>query len=101
MNYNFDFEEIAANGKLPSALAEFLDYLSTIKGKSDNTIKAYRIDLCVFFRFLKIYKGKTNGEKNFEDISITDIDDDFIRNIKLTDLYAYISFTQKYRNHAS
>ncbi|OPJ56582.1 tyrosine recombinase XerC [Clostridium oryzae] len=101
MNYKFDFKDIAVNGKLPQALAEFLDYLSTIKGKSNNTIRAYRIDLSVFFRFLKIYKGKTHGEKVFEDIDISDIDDDFIRSIKLTDLYAYISFAQKYRNNGS
>ena len=35
--------EVQNNNKLPKVLADFLSYLETIKGKSYNTIEAYKI----------------------------------------------------------
>ena len=32
-------------------MVDFLNYLETIKGKSENTINGYSIDLTLFFRF--------------------------------------------------
>lgn len=87
---------------LPICIIDFLNYLETIKGKSLNTINAYRIDLQLFFRFLKVYKRYPipNGIE-FEEIPLNDIDDYFIKAIKLTDLYAFISFVEKQRNNSS
>lgn len=87
---------------LPICIIDFLNYLETIKGKSLNTINAYRIDLQLFFRFLKVYKRYPipNGIE-FEEIPLNDIDDYFIKTIKLTDLYAFISFVEKQRNNSS
>jgi|GEM_PF-3714982 len=39
---------------LPQRLNDFLNYLRTIKGKSENTIESYKLDLIMFFRFLKL-----------------------------------------------
>ena len=87
---------------LPQSLIDFLNYLETIKGKSLNTIKGYEIDLAMFFKFLKIYKGYINDASlEFHEINIRDIDNYFIRSIKLTDLYAFLSFTEKQRNNGT
>lgn len=49
-----------------------------------------------------IYKGKVNSDSvEFEDIDISVIDDEFLRGIKLRDLYAFLSFTEKYRDNSS
>lgn len=85
----------------PERLTEFLNYLSVIRGKSSNTINGYRIDLSLFFRFLKLYKGLCPKNIEFEDIPIYDINDDFLRNIKLSDLYAFLAFTEKQRNNST
>lgn len=89
------------NHALPERVNEFLNYLSTIKGKSINTINGYKIDLIMFFRFLKLYKGSISDNIEFEEIEIDDIDDRFLRKIKLADLYAFISFTEEYRNNGN
>lgn len=89
------------NNSVPDCINEFLNYLTTIRGKSSNTINAYKIDLIMLFRFLKLYKGYCHEDTEFEQIKINDIDNDFLRNIKLSDLYAFISFTEKYRNNGS
>ena len=94
--------EILESKNLPQSLSSFLDYLETIKGKSPNTIKAYEIDLSLFFKFLKVYKGLvTDTDLEFEEIDIKDINNDFIRNIKLTDIYAFLSFSEKQRGNGT
>ncbi|MBM7869043.1 site-specific recombinase XerD [Clostridium pascui] len=98
-----DFGAIRENGNtLPECMVDFLNYLETIKGKSSNTIKGYKVDLTMFFRFLKLYKGiHKDDTMEFEEISINDIDNDFLRKIKLTDLYAFMSFLEKYRDNSA
>ena len=77
----------------PQRVNEFINYLETIKGKSANTLDAYKIDLNLFFRFIKIYKGIIKDKNvEFEDIKIDDIDDSVIKALTLSDLYAFISF---------
>lgn len=90
--------KVSETQKLPESLVDFLNYLETIKGKSLNTITGYQIDLILFFRFLKVYRGLiTNPNLEFEEIEISDIDNSFIRKIKLTDIYAFLSFVEKQR----
>lgn len=98
-----DFESIKDNNNtLPECVVDFLNYLETIKGKSPNTIKGYKVDLTMFFRFLKLYKGVHKDDTmEFEEIPINDIDNDFLRKIKLTDLYAFMSFLEKYRDNSA
>ncbi|AGF57001.1 tyrosine recombinase XerC [Clostridium saccharoperbutylacetonicum] len=98
MSYDFD---IFANNKLPVSAVDFLTYLETIKNKSENTINAYRKDLIIFFRFMLKYRGLTSEEIEFDDIDITSINDEFIKSIRLRDLYAFMSFTEKYRQNSA
>lgn len=89
------------NPRLPKCLNDFLNYLGTIRGKSKNTLNGYKVDLTMFFRFLKLYKGLIKGNYEFKKIKINDIDENFIRQIDLSDLFAFISFTENYRNNGS
>ena len=98
MSYDFD---IFANNKLPVSAVDFLTYLETIKNKSENTINAYRKDLIIFFRFMLKYRGLTSEETEFDDIDITSVNDEFIKSIRLRDLYAFMSFTEKYRQNSA
>ena len=94
--------QVLQNDDLPECLVDFLNYLETIKSKSQNTIYGYKIDIMLFFRFLYVYRGKVDQDKvDFDDIKVNDIDDDFMRSIKLRDLYAFLSFTEKYRDNGS
>lgn len=44
---------LATNNKTNRLLEQYLNYLSVMKGRSDNTIDEYRNDLMMFFRFIK------------------------------------------------
>lgn len=94
--------QVLQNNNLPESLVDFLNYLETIKSTSINTIEGYKIDLTIFFRFMMIYRGKVDSNLvEFEEIDISVIDTEFLKSIKLRDLYAFLSFTEKYRDNSS
>ena len=94
--------EIEEKDNLPMLVKDFLNYLETIKGKSINTINAYKTDLSVFFKFIKVYKGyQLDDNIQFIDIPIDDINSDFIKSIRLTDMYAFLSYAEKQRNNSN
>jgi len=86
---------------LPKRLVEYLNYLDVIKGRSNNTVNGYKIDLVLLFRFLKMYRGMCTRDLEFSQIQIQDVDDDFIRSINLSELYAFLSFVEKNRKNSS
>ncbi|MDM0470869.1 tyrosine recombinase XerC [Clostridium perfringens] len=96
----FDFLE---KSKHPKRVIEFLNYLENVKGKSINTIKGYSVDLGLFFKFLKVYKGLENNIEleKIEEVEISDLGDNFIKDITLSDIYAFLAFLEKVRNNSS
>ncbi|MFZ5987879.1 MAG: tyrosine recombinase XerC [Bacillota bacterium] len=85
----------------PFIVKDFLSYMETIKGKSKNTAHEYYYDLRLFLRFIKIYKGLEDSKKDFEQIHISDVNIDLIKEISLSDLYSYMSFLSRERDNSS
>lgn len=96
----FDFLE---KSKHPKRVIEFLNYLENVKGKSVNTIKGYSVDLGLFFKFLKVYKGLENNIEleKIEEVEISDLGDNLIKDISLSDIYAFLAFLEKVRNNSA
>lgn len=76
----------------PPLLRDFLTYISTIRGKSDQTAREYFLDLRMFLRFLKQQQGLVPADTVFDKIDITDIDIAFVRDITLSDVYSFLEF---------
>ena len=87
--------------KLPDTVADFLNYMETIKGKSKNTITAYTYDLTMFLRFIKIRRNLVPQETEMDMITIHDIDVSIIQSINLSDLYSFLSFVANQRDNKS
>ncbi|ABY94834.1 MAG: Tyrosine recombinase XerC [Caldanaerobacter subterraneus] len=85
--------------KYPPLLEEFLNYFSTVKARSYNTVKAYAYDLVLFLRFLKQRRGKVSPDVEFDEIDISDVDVDLIESVDLNDLYAYLNFVANERSN--
>lgn len=84
----------------PLVYREFLMYMQTIKGKSPNTVKEYALDLKIFFKYMKYFYKLTDVTlDNIEDISITDLDFEFVNKIKLTDLFEYLAYMSNVRQN--
>ncbi|MCR5136056.1 MAG: tyrosine recombinase XerC [Oscillospiraceae bacterium] len=77
----------------PDILMEFLEYHSTVRGHSDRTVNAYYTDLKILFRYLKRRRHLVPRDMPFSEIDITDVDLDFIRSIRIEELYRYQSFS--------
>lgn len=85
----------------PILLKDFLNYLQTIKGTSANTTQVYFYDLRIFLRFLKVHKNIVPKSSDFDSIDISDIDENLLKTVTLSDLYAYMFFASNNRSNSS
>ncbi len=76
----------------PEIIKGFLTYHETIKGHSRKTVDEYYLDLRTFFRFLKIHRGVVPRNTELDEVSIADIDLDFVKSVTVTEAYEYLSF---------
>lgn len=84
---------------LPCILNDFLGYLYTVKGKSLNTIDGYKVDLRLFLKYIK--KIKNNLKNEIDDIDISDIDIELIKQINLNDIYSFINYVSIKRQNST
>ncbi len=84
----------------PEIIQKFLIYHETIKGHSRKTVDEYFLDLRTFFRFMKVHKNLVSRDTSFDEISIIDIDLNFIAAVSLTDIYAYLAFLSRDRERS-
>lgn len=78
---------------VPDIVMEFLEYHSTVRGHSDLTVNGYYHDLKILFRYLKRRRHCVPNDIPFNEIDITDVGLDFIKQIKIEELYRYQSFS--------
>ena len=76
----------------PQILRDFLIYHETIKGQSQLTISEYHLDLRMFLRFMKLMRNDMPITTHLEDIPITDIDINFIRDITTADIFDFLAY---------
>jgi len=76
----------------PQVVRDFLVYHETIKGQSPRTISEYYLDLRMFFRFMKLMRQDMPIHTHLDEIDITDIDLNFIAEIKTSDILDFLSY---------
>ncbi len=77
---------------LPPRVAEFLNYLSTVKNRSFNTLRWYATDLRLFFLYIDS-KRKSIDFKSLDDTyNLSSIDDEYIASISISDIYNFFTF---------
>ncbi len=79
----------------PDIIKKFLIYHETIKGHSKKTVDEYFLDLRGFFRYLKLSKDPSLKDLPSDEISISDIDLDFVKNTTLNDIYNYLAYLSR------
>ncbi len=82
-------------------LEEFLGYIQAILERSEGTVRQYRYDLILFFRFLIADDRSLQPEDEaWDGIDISIVDDSMLRSLQLSDLYAYITWLAAVRKTA-
>ena len=87
----------------PLILIDYLNYLKSIKGLSEYTIKEYAYDLDAFIEFQLIRKLYNNDRQaymdNFDPSKINKYaDDNFFEKLNIQDFYAFLSYLYNYKN---
>ena len=84
----------------PKYLSDFLDYIAVIKGRSALTVKNYYSDLRLFLRYLKVNNDPTLKNSDFSKITISDVPEQLVRSVTLTDIMSFLHFSMDERqNH--
>lgn len=76
----------------PPVLQEFLNYHESILSHSAKTVDEYFLDLRAFFRYVKMKRDPKLAEIPFREISILDVDLDFVSQIQLSDIYGFLTY---------
>ena len=83
------------NKDIPQVMADYLSYMTVVKGKSINTVNQYSYDLKNFLNYV-------NCKFNNLDLNTTkltvDFDKNLLKKITLSDLYDYTAYL--YNNHS-
>lgn len=83
----------------PPLIKDYINYIRTVKGKTDKTADNYFRDLHLFFRFIKFHKGLVDKVENIEDINIDDINYDLLKSITFEDVNEFIYYLHSERNN--
>jgi len=75
----------------PPFLNSFLQYLTVILNKSENTVKEYNYDLNHFLKYIK-YHFDIAKEENIKEISIRDMTTDTLKKITLEDIHSFLYY---------
>ena len=76
----------------PPILQEFLNYHESILSHSAKTVDEYFLDLRAFFRYLKPRRDPSLAQTPFQEISILDVDLDFVAQTQLSEIYGFLTY---------
>lgn len=85
---------------LPPLVREYASYKSAIQNCSEKTVAEYMLDLRTFFRYLLARDKKISPDsEEFEQIDISVVDLDYIKNITTEDIYEFIMYADNVRGN--
>ena len=84
---------------LPPLVRLYLNYLLSIKAKSELTVLEYGSDLRLFFRYISLIKGICDKSTPFDEINISMLSNDIILNVTLDDAYSFLAYCRKERKN--
>ena len=83
----------------PPLIRDFLIYDEAVRGKAGTTTDEYYSDLKTFFRYIKMEKGLSPAGQPMEEIDISDVDINLIRQVTLSDLYSFMIYCKSERGN--
>ena len=86
---------------MPPLVREFASYKTVVQNASEKTVDEYMLDLRTFFRYLRARDLKIDFDDSeaFENVDISDIDLDYIKNITVEDIYEFLTYADHNRKN--
>ncbi|MBQ8603717.1 MAG: tyrosine recombinase XerC [Oscillospiraceae bacterium] len=85
----------------PQFLKEFLYYMQTIRGLSVRSVESYYIDLKLFLRYMWQKRNNCINNDSISDVSISNLDIDFLSNISQSDILDFLFFVMNERGNSA
>ncbi|MCH5194487.1 MAG: tyrosine recombinase XerC [Oscillospiraceae bacterium] len=85
----------------PSYLNEFFTDQRVVKIKSERTIESYYVDLRIFLRYAKITKGGIDPNTPLDEITISDVPLEYVRDMTKLDIYNYLNYIATERKNTA
>lgn len=87
----------------PIFLTDFINYLRTIKGLSNNTVTEYYYDIRLYLKFMtyRLNLLDFDDDTKIEDINIKRLREHDLKGINIIDLHSYISYRDTDRDNSS
>lgn len=86
----------------PTILQDYIEYLSTIKGRSQGTIKEYSYDISNFLKFITGKKDSIRIDaETIKDVSIADYKTEDLSNITLKNIHEYMTFLDRVAHNST
>lgn len=87
--------------EMSAIVQQYAMYLRNIKGLSAKTVDNYCMDLRTFFRFLKHYQNIVPKSTPLNEITVQDIDLEFIRSVTTNDIFEFMNYVADERSNMS
>lgn len=84
--------------KYPKRVEYFMNYVQQVKSKSKDSAEAYAIDVCLFFKWY--IKTNSNLSIKVEDVDMSIVNDELIRNLQAEDVEAFMGYIENERGNA-
>ena len=85
----------------PPILKEYASYQSAIKGNSEKTVCEYLLDLRTFFRYLKVMKDASLSEEDFQNVSISDVGVQEIKDVTTETIIDFLMYSRTERENSA
>ena len=76
---------------VPVILRDYLNYMTVIKGRSENTVKEYYYDLKMFYRYISSIIYDTDLY-SIDKIDVSEFDESVLKDVTLSDLYEFMAY---------
>ncbi len=89
------------SSQMPQIIRHYALYQRNVKGRAQKTVDEYCLDLRTFFRFMKKHRDLVDEKIDMKEISVLDIDLDFIKTITTMEIFEFMNYVADERNNIS
>ena len=82
---------------VPDILRNYLNYMTVIKGRSENTVKEYYYDLRIFLKYVHAVANDLDIF-NLDKVSLDNFNNDLLKSVTLNDLYEFMTYINNFKS---
>ena len=82
---------------VPDIARNYLNYMTVIKGRSQNTVKEYYYDIRMFLRYIHAIENNFDII-NLDKIDLSEFNEDILKDITLNDLYEFMTYVNNFKS---